>query len=66
MARKPKEDPSAKIVAEAKERFERCQEFESDFRQRFVEDLRFANGDADNGWQWPYQIRTTREGDARP
>lgn len=44
MARKPKEDPSAKIVAEAKERFERCQEFESDFRQRFVEDLRFANG----------------------
>lgn len=66
MARKPKEDPSAKIVAEAKERFERCQEFESDFRQRFVEDLRFANGDADNGWQWPDQIRTTREGDARP
>ncbi|AOI92103.1 hypothetical protein WS57_25680 [Burkholderia pseudomultivorans] len=69
MARKPKEateSPESKIVAEAKERFERCEEFESEFRQRFVEDLRFSNGDADNGWQWPDQIRTTREGDARP
>jgi len=66
MARKPKEDPNAKIVAEAKERFARCEEAESEFRKRFVEDLRFANGDSDNGWQWPDQIRTTREGDARP
>lgn len=66
MARKPKEDPKAKIVAEAKERFARCEEAESEFRKRFVEDLRFANGDSDNGWQWPDQIRTTREGDARP
>ncbi|HDR9003227.1 TPA: hypothetical protein QDA99_002811 [Burkholderia vietnamiensis] len=66
MARKPKEDPSAKIVAEAKERFARCEEFESDFRKLFVEDLRFGNGDSDNGWQWPDQIRTTRDGDARP
>jgi hypothetical protein len=66
MARKPKEDPNAKIVAEAKERFARCEEAESEFRKRFVEDLRFANGDSDNGWQWPDQIRTTREGDSRP
>jgi len=66
MARKPKEDPKAKIVAEAKERFARCEEAESDFRKRFVEDLKFANGDADNGWQWPDQIRNAREGDQRP
>lgn len=66
MARKPKEDPKAKIVAEAKERFARCEEAESEFRKRFVEDLRFANGDSDNGWQWPDQIRSTRDGDARP
>jgi hypothetical protein len=66
MARKPKDDPKAKIVAEAKERFARCEEAESDFRKRFVEDLKFANGDADNGWQWPDAIRNTREGDQRP
>jgi hypothetical protein len=66
MARKAKEDPKAKIVAEAKERFARCEEAESEFRKRFVEDLKFANGDADNGWQWPDQIRNAREGDQRP
>jgi hypothetical protein len=66
MARKPKEDPKAKIVAEAKERFARCEEAESEFRKRFVEDLKFANGDADNGWQWPDQIRNARDGDQRP
>jgi hypothetical protein len=66
MARKPKDDPKAKIVAEAKERFARCEEAESEFRKRFVEDLKFANGDADNGWQWPDQIRNARDGDQRP
>ncbi|HDR9026818.1 TPA: hypothetical protein QDB14_000985 [Burkholderia vietnamiensis] len=66
MARKAKENPKSNIVDEAKERFARCEEFESDFRKLFVEDLRFGNGDSDNGWQWPDQIRTTREGDARP
>jgi hypothetical protein len=66
MARKKQEDPKAKIVAEAKERFARCEEAESEFRKRFVEDLKFANGDADNGWQWPDQIRNAREGDQRP
>lgn len=66
MARKPKDDPKAKIVAEARERFARCEEHESEFRKRFVEDLKFANGDSDNGWQWPDQIRNARDGDQRP
>ncbi|VVE31497.1 hypothetical protein PEP31012_03702 [Pandoraea eparura] len=68
MARKRKSEETAesKIVAEAKERFARCEEAESEFRKKFVEDMRFANGDSDNGWQWPDQIRNTREGDARP
>jgi hypothetical protein len=66
MARKKQEDPKAKIVAEAKERFARCEEHESEFRKRFVEDLKFANGDSDNGWQWPDQIRNARDGDSRP
>lgn len=66
MPRTPKENPHSKIVAEAKERFARCEEYESDFRRLFVEDLRFANGDSDNQWQWPDAIRTARDGDARP
>lgn len=68
MARKKKDaagdiDP---IVKEAKERFARCEEHESEFRRLFVSDLKFANGDSDNGWQWPDQIRNSRDGDARP
>src|ERR1700743_2273054 len=66
MARKRKESGEDKIVAEAKERFERCEEAESEFRQRFVADMRFANGDSDNNWQWPDTIRNSREGDDRP
>ena len=54
------------IVKEAHARFERCQEAESDFRKLFVDDMKFANGDADNGWQWPDTIRNSREGDSRP
>ncbi|MGX5874503.1 hypothetical protein MJ435_18580, partial [Burkholderia gladioli] len=62
MARKPKGEssPHEKIVAEAKERFARCEEYESDFRKLFVEDLRFANGDSDNNWQWPDPILNAR------
>ncbi|MBU9196011.1 hypothetical protein KTD33_15910 [Burkholderia gladioli] len=62
MARKPKGESSQheKIVAEAKERFARCEEYESDFRKLFVEDLRFANGDSDNNWQWPDPILNAR------
>ena len=68
MARKKKDaagdiDP---IVKEAKERFQRCEEHESEFRRLFVSDLKFANGDSDNGWQWPDQIRNSRDGDNRP
>jgi hypothetical protein len=66
MARKRKESGEDKIVNEAKERFERCEEAESEFRQRFVADMRFANGDSDNNWQWPDTIRNSREGDDRP
>ena len=68
MARKRKESTGGldPIVKEAQERFARCQDAENEFRRRFVEDVKFANGDPDNGWQWPDPIRTTREGDSRP
>jgi hypothetical protein len=70
MARKRKLDAESSgldpIVKEAKERFARCEDAESSFRKLFVEDMKFANGDPDNNWQWPDQIRQSRDGDNRP
>ena len=54
------------IIMEAKKRWDRCSEWESHSRERFIDDLRFANGDSDNGYQWPNAIRRSREVDARP
>jgi hypothetical protein len=71
MARKRKiEDAESSgldpIIKEAKARFARCEDAESAFRKLFVEDMKFANGDPDNNWQWPDKIRQSRDGDARP
>jgi hypothetical protein len=55
-----------KLFEEAKKRFTRCEEWEGDYRKLFVEDLRFANADADNGFQWPDSVRKNREIDDRP
>jgi hypothetical protein len=49
-----------KIVEEAKERYRRCQSYYSVADQRFADDYRFANGDADNGYQWPDSALRTR------
>lgn len=54
------------IVAEARKRLERCQEFESESRRRFLEDLKFRHGDSDNGYQWPNAIKNSRDIDQRP
>lgn len=54
-----REDPSAfkseddVILDEAKENFRRWQEWESDFRDLYNQDTKFAWGDSDNKWQWP-------------
>lgn len=54
------------VIAEAKKRWDRCSEWESPSRERFIDDIRFENGDSDNGYQWPNAIRRSREVDARP
>lgn len=54
------------IVNEARLRFQRCAEWESAFRPRYINDIKFANGDSDNGWQWPNEIRRNREVEAKP
>lgn len=55
-----------KIVAEAKKRFQRCEDFESETRPLWKADLRFANGDPDNGWQWDDMMRKARQTEKRP
>lgn len=54
------------LFDEARERFQRCAEWEYAARQHFVEDLKFAFGDADNGFQWPNAVRRARDNDSRP
>lgn len=54
------------IVNEARKRWNRVNEWESTFRARFIEDLKFRHGDSDNGYQWPGGIRATRDVDRRP
>lgn len=55
-----------KILLEAKENFARWENWESDFRTRYVQDVKFANADSDNGWQWPNDLRADREANKRP
>lgn len=53
-------------VREAYDRFRRCAQWEGNARERFLDDLKFANGDAYNGYQWPNDIRRNRDVDERP
>lgn len=52
--------PDEKIVKEAQRRFDICAKWENDSRLRFIEDVKFANGDADNLWQWDVNARNAR------
>lgn len=55
-----------RIVAEAKERFNRCEAWEAKAQKNFIEDLKFANADPDNNWQWDEQLRTYRQDRKKP
>lgn len=54
------------VVREARRRFQRAKAFESHSRNLFLEDIKFANADSDNGYQWPNDIRRNRDADKRP
>lgn len=66
MAKTPKPSADDAIVEECHKEFAICQDRESETRNRWQEDLRFANGDPDNGYQWDEQMRNQRETDRRP
>lgn len=59
-------DGDERIIAEAQRRFRYCEEWESRARKLFLEDIKFANADSDNGYQWPNEIRRNRDVDERP
>lgn len=54
------------IVKEAKDRFQHCAKWEHNARQYFLDDIKFANADAYNGYQWPNDIRRNRDTEERP
>lgn len=53
----------AGIVQEANERWQACKEWQGVEDDRCREDIKFANGDARNAWQWPQKIYDERTGD---
>ena len=54
------------VLSLALKRFKRCEEHVSDSRDLQRDDLKFAAASPDNGWQWPENIRRSRDVDARP
>ena len=72
MARKSKKPDTSldaeddKIVSEAKKRFDRSLAWEGESNRRSKDDLRFANGDPDNGYQWPNDYLRRRQVADRP
>src|SRR5579864_788228 len=54
------------VVQEAYDRFKVCEKREQVARARFLDDDKFANADTYNGYQWPNDLRKTREIDERP
>lgn len=64
--RKSETTAEQKIVDEAHARFARCEDREADARKLWKADLRFANADPDNGWQWEDAHRRQRELNKQP
>ncbi len=54
------------VVTEAKDRFQHAAKWEHSARNYFLDDIKFANADAYNGYQWPNDIRRNRDVDERP
>jgi hypothetical protein len=54
------------IMEEMRERFKQCSEWEATCRKKMMEDLKFADADAFNGYQWPDNIRRTRDLSDKP
>jgi hypothetical protein len=56
----------SKIIEEAKRRFKKCEEWESEARTHYKDDMKFAEGDPDNGWQWNADYASNRQRNGSP
>lgn len=59
------ERAKSKILQEGRDRFKRCEKWEMTFRTRYDADIMFAEGDSDNMYQWPEDIRARMEANTR-
>jgi hypothetical protein len=66
MAKKQSENTDEKIVERAHKEFAIDYEYEAEARELWKEDLRFANGDPDNKYQWDASYVKNRELVGRP
>jgi hypothetical protein len=55
-----------KIVQEAKDRWKRCDEWETHARRMYKEDVKFCEGDSDNLYQWDNLVYEARKADKKP
>ena len=60
MARTRVRAGDAELLREARARFERCQKWEAKARDNALADAKFAEGDANNMWQWTDAVRNSR------
>lgn len=54
------------ILEAARKDFKRCEDWEGNARNHFIEDLKFGNGDAYNQYQWDENLKVIRQQDQRP
>lgn len=66
MAKEPKRTDDEKLIEKAHKEFEIDYEYEADAREAWKMDLRFANGDPDNKYQWDAAYVKDRELNKRP
>jgi len=55
-----------KRIQRAQKQFKQFMDWEGKFRDSFEQDVRFANGDSDNRWQWEAAMLTGRDADGAP
>ena len=55
-----------KILIRALRRLKRCEDWEATFRDNFRMDVKFANGDSYNNYQWPQPVAVRMQQDATP
>lgn len=54
------------LLRTARKQWERTLRWEANFRGRFIDDLKIAEADSYNGYQWPNNIKHTRDLAERP